>query len=126
MDIDRRMPLWRAMADLFLDTELQEYQYRHLARVVVESGFTPQEVHDILWDEVFPALGDNLRSVAGEWAGFNDEWLRKRIVEVHSGGTKALGTLGLISVKDVREIVAEAWAEVGKLLPPEFADAQRK
>jgi hypothetical protein len=122
-EIEHRLPLWRALSDLFLDTELDEVTYRHIARVVVEAGTAPQEIDRILWDEVFPALADNLRIVAGEWAGFDDDWLVKRVTGVSNGSIASLGTGGLISVGDTRKIIADAWRQVCRYLPPEYERA---
>lgn len=72
-EIECRPPVLRAMSDLFLGTELRGFQYKFLARVVVEPGFPPREIHYISWKQVFPALADNLRVVAGEWAIFQDD-----------------------------------------------------
>ena len=79
-DIQRRRPVWTALADLFLDTELQEADLRHVARVLVASGYTDAEVEEILYGEVFPVCIRNMRSVAGEWAGFDTDWLQGRIL----------------------------------------------
>lgn len=119
-EIDCRLPVWQAMSDLFLDTELQEFQYKYIAKVIVASEFTAQEIHYILWNEVFPALADNLRIVSGEWQMFQDEWLVKRIMNVLSKKESSLGFFGLISVKATRNIIVEAWEEVCKYMPPEY------
>ena len=122
-EIEARLPLWRALSDLFLDTELQGYHYKYLAKVVLESGLKPAEVQRILWNEVFPALADNLRIATGEWSGFQDDWLRERILNVLSGRERRPGTYGLISVAATRAVIAETWAKACSYLPPEYRDA---
>jgi hypothetical protein len=74
-----RKPLWVALSDLFLDTELQDYDCLFIANKMQESGYTLDEVEDILMLEVFPVCIANLHSVAGEWAGFNEDWLAEKI-----------------------------------------------
>lgn len=64
-DVEKRLPLWEALSELFLDTELDDTSHGRIAAVIVASGYTPEEIHHILWKEVFPAVGNNLRSVAG-------------------------------------------------------------
>ena len=88
-DLDARLPVWTALSDLFLDTELDPRDYRHISGVIVESGYAAGEIERILWLEVFPALADNLRSVAGEWAGFDGDWLETRILAVTSGQARS-------------------------------------
>ena len=121
--IEARLPLWRVLSDLFLDTELQNYHYEHIAEVVLESNFKPSEVQRFLWDEVFPALADNLRIATGEWGAFEDDWLRQRIPNVLSGKEPGCGSYGLISVDDVRVIIADAWVKVCKYLPSDYRDS---
>lgn len=74
-----RLKIWQALSSLFLDTEIDEPTYDYIARTVHESGYSPGDVQSILWNEVFPVLEANLRSVAGEWAGWPDEWLLEHL-----------------------------------------------
>lgn len=76
---ERRLTVWRALSELFLDTELDTTAYARIAQVVAASGYSPDELQTILWNELFPVLQDNLRSVAGEWSGWPDEWLVQHI-----------------------------------------------
>jgi hypothetical protein len=112
-DLARRHPVWEALSYLFLDTELDDNDYRHVARAVVASGFTPAEVRRILWEEVFPVLEFNLRHPAGEWVGFRGEWLQALILGRGERQTadQQPGTAGAVRA---------AWAEVCWFLPEEF------
>lgn len=112
-DLERRRPLWEALADLFLDTELQEYHYRFVATRVLESAYTATEVQEILWDEVFPVIEWNLRHPAGVWSGFRVESLQEAIL---GGGKKETASAQPATAK----IVREAWAEVCRYLPEAY------
>lgn len=79
-EIELRRPIWLALSDLFLDTDVS-VSYEYIARVCSESEFSMLELKGILENEVAPAVSINLLSVAGEWAGFNEEWLVKRICQ---------------------------------------------
>lgn len=72
-----RRGVWVALADQFLDTET-----RHLvpcaALRCVEAGLAV-EARDIWRHEVFPVVGHNLFDIAGEWAGWPEEWLVEQI-----------------------------------------------
>jgi len=78
--LEKRKPLWLALSDLFLDTELQEHNLNFIAKAMKTSDYSLAEIHDILMLEVFPVCIANLFSVAGEWAGFDEAWLIKNIM----------------------------------------------
>lgn len=73
-DQQRRERLWIALSDLFLDTETRWFLPYAAARAV-EDGFRWSEVRQILEYELTPVLGSNLLDIAGEWAGFPEDWL---------------------------------------------------
>ncbi len=51
-----------------------------IAKKMHESGYSLNELHDILMLEVFPVCIANLHSVAGEWAGFDENWVIENIL----------------------------------------------
>jgi hypothetical protein len=79
-EVAARMPLWCALSDLLLDTQMQRQDYEAIARAAREGGFSVEQVRDIFEHEVFPALAFNLMDVAGEWAGFDPDFVRERIL----------------------------------------------
>lgn len=74
-----KLKIWRALSDLFLDTEIEDYVFQYIARTVSECGLSLREAEDILWYEVYPVLEGNLRCVAGEWQGWSDDWLLQNL-----------------------------------------------
>ena len=77
--IDDRLPVWEALSDFFLDTELDETDHQRISEVLASSPYSIQDIEDILRFEVYPVLIWNLRCVAGEWAGFDRDWLKGQI-----------------------------------------------
>lgn len=77
-DAPRLEPVWLAMADHFLDTETR-HDIPLTALRCVEAGLTSEQAQRVWQDDVSPAVGMNLWSVAGEWAGWDRDWLVKRI-----------------------------------------------
>ncbi len=63
------------MSNLWLDTELTDAAIAEIAAVVCDSGLDREELEDVFRHELAPFLGPNLRSVAGEWGGFDAEWV---------------------------------------------------
>ena len=76
---DERFPVWAALSEFFLDTELNETDYQRIASALVKSGYTVGKLRDILYFEVYPACYLNLLDVAGEWAGFPPDWIMRNI-----------------------------------------------
>ena len=74
-EIERRKPVWAALSDLWLDTELTEDDLHRIAGVMKRSGYVFHKLRDMYLFEVAPVVFPNLLSVAGEWAGFDEEWL---------------------------------------------------
>ncbi|MBU2588002.1 MAG: hypothetical protein KJ872_07815 [Alphaproteobacteria bacterium] len=79
-EIARRLPVWTALSDVFLDTELDPQEYSHIADVIRQSGYAAGEAEAIFRDEVAPAFSVNLRSVAGEWQGWPEDYVRDRVL----------------------------------------------
>ena len=46
-ELMQRIPVWNALSDLFLDTELSDTTHRSIAKVVTKSGFEAQEIHGL-------------------------------------------------------------------------------
>ena len=74
-EIDRRKPVWAALSELWLDTELAEDDLRRIAGVMKASGYPIGVLRHIYLYEVAPVVFPNLLVVAGEWAEFDHEWL---------------------------------------------------
>lgn len=66
-ELARRRPLWDALSELFLDTEVR-WSVPFVARRCVESGYGAETLERVFWVEVFPEAIGNLQQVAGEWA----------------------------------------------------------
>ena len=114
-EIEKRLPAWHALSDLFLDTELQPTGYRHIARVLGSSGYSPAELRAILDEEVAPVFVSNLLSVAGEWAGWGEEDVCELML--HSLRRRwRLPLLSWLKRRIHRRHVAEEWAKIERFL----------
>lgn len=71
-ELARRKPVWLALSEFYLDTELQPADFRRIRTVFDQSRYSAQEIRQIDYEEVGPVLVGNLLSVAGEWAGFDE------------------------------------------------------
>jgi hypothetical protein len=90
-EIDRRLPVWEAMADLFLDTAYLDIAGpKQVAERVRPAGFSPAELRSIFRDEVGPGFSFNGLEVAGEWAGWDRDFVRDRVTSMLSSRWKRL------------------------------------
>ena len=85
-----RRPVWIALADLFLDTDVRT-SYPYIALIAARSPYSLEELTAIFRDEVSPVVAPNLLSVAGEWAGFGEKWLVSRITARYEHGSRSRG-----------------------------------
>lgn len=76
----QRKPVWLALSELWLDTELQQHDFERIARTMADSGFSMEQLREIYLVEVAPVASSNLLQIAGEWCGFDEEWLFSRIL----------------------------------------------
>jgi hypothetical protein len=93
-DIEHRRPVWQALSDLFLDTDVsvsRDWRVRELS----QSRYSVDELEEILVTEVYPACRGNLLSIAGEWAGFDVEWLEGKIRQRERSPLKVLHRFNL-------------------------------
>ena len=74
---------WIELSELWLDTEHADGYLDGIARTLGELPFSLGEIDEIHWREVAPVLRGNLwpPNVAGEWAGFDPDWLVERCRE---------------------------------------------
>lgn len=78
--IEQRLPLWSALSELWLDTELSGKDLQRIARVLADSGLSIGQLRQVYLFEVAPVVWVNMLSVTGEWSGFDEQWLCARIV----------------------------------------------
>jgi hypothetical protein len=84
-DLERRRPVWEALAAVFLDTEIDDEWRAEIVATLCASGYSTAELERILWDELCPVLHNNLLSVAGEWDGFDMGVVAERILTRPTG-----------------------------------------
>lgn len=77
--IEARKPLWCALSELWLDTELDDVDFDRIAVVMDRSGLSLDELRDVYLREVAPVCWRNHAAVAGEWRGFDPDDLALRI-----------------------------------------------
>lgn len=72
--LEGREVVWIALSDLFLDTDVSMF-YQDVIDTCAAAPFSMEALHHILMYEVAPICYSNLLNIAGEWAGFDNDWL---------------------------------------------------
>jgi len=117
--IARRMPVWLAMSELFLDTELDAADHERIRRTLAGSGYDEATLHDILRREVTPAFGPNLFSVAGVWDGWSEADALRLLRPVIAG--RGFGWLGWLAWRLLRRDIEADWARINPFAGPPVA-----
>ena len=107
-EIDRRVPVWEAFTDLFLDND-PAFSYGYIRRVMDESSYTREQLWLILWLEVTPAFSPNLSVVTGVWDGWEREYIRDLIVRQQSRKPWLKRLLGNLPARHYQSYVEEQW-----------------
>ncbi|SMH48085.1 DUF7079 family protein [Azospirillum agricola] len=115
-EVERRMPVWLALAELFLDTELDAADHDRIRAVLAASGYAEAVLHDILRREVAPAFGPNLFAVAGIWDGWDEADARRLLHPVIAGG--GFGWTGWLTWRLLRRDLEADWARVNPFAGP--------
>ena len=110
--VDERLPVWTALSDLFLDTELLDADIQRIAEVLAKSPYGVAEIADILRDEVLPAFAQNLLSLAGEWVPWSDAEVRG----IMERSLRARGSEGPTKMVIGQSMFPEEWGRIAALL----------
>ena len=77
-EMGRRAPVWAALSNLFLDTDIA-LLYQYIAKELAASSYTDEELLRMLRTEAGPTFATNMFSIAGEWVGWTAEETRELI-----------------------------------------------
>ena len=96
---------------MFLDNELEAYDFEYMAIQLAAAPYTLTELESILFAEVYPICIANLQTTAGEWTGFDLDWLEQKILRRESTPFKVPGWL-----QTNRGMIREEWQRVKQLV----------
>ncbi len=80
-EIADRLPIWEAVAELWLDVEMKQGEIKFIAQRLAQSKYSMAELEGILLYEVAPVVHLNLRDTEGEQRSFPIEWLQEEILK---------------------------------------------
>lgn len=114
-DDPRRIEVWVAMADHFLDTETR-HDIPLTAMRCIAADLSIAESRDAWRYEVSPAVALNLWSVAGEWAGWDRDWLIARIDRRRRRWENRPGTLRWLRYRIRVHLMHGVWRSIGRCM----------
>ncbi len=80
-EIADRLPIWEAIAELWLDVEMKTGEIKYIAQRLAQSKYSMAELEGILLYEVAPVVHLNLRDTEGEQRSFPIHWLQDEILK---------------------------------------------
>jgi hypothetical protein len=119
LSLERRAPVWEALSELFVGKELQDYDYAGIAETLRVSGYSLDELENVLREEVAPVFRSNLSPLAvPEMEGWAQEAVVKAI-RTHLDREKTslprmLARLATPSA--LPEVAAKRWLRIRSLL----------
>ena len=79
-DVEDRAKVWDELQFFWMDTD-PGFLLGRIAGVCTASKYSLDELEQIYWNEVRPAVSFNLLLIpAPEWSGFEIEWLKGRVL----------------------------------------------
>jgi len=87
-DLEDRSALWDVMQMVWMDTDVNMH-LEEMARTCACSKYSLEELEQIFWNEIRPAVRSNLSILAGpapQWSGFTLEELQRRVLAKHRHG----------------------------------------
>jgi len=109
-EVARRLPLWVALADLFLDGGPEDLAGA-IVRAARDGEFSAQDVHDILHHEVGPVFYPNLLAVAGHWGDWGDDFVRETVCAYLAGKPLSWWKRG-IARRTINLAIKEEWPAI--------------
>lgn len=109
-----------AIAELFLDTELDDATFDRLRGQLIQSGLSITELDEIYFVEIAPLLYRNLQTPAGAWSGFDPEWIQKEALQrrEQSTWTIRIPVLDRLMRLWVTRTTINDWRRLRSMLPP--------
>ena len=86
-DVERRYAIWDSMQMLWMDINIDD-EIESISRICANSEYSLNQIKEIYWNEVLPAVSPNLNQVIPEWTGYKKEDLIKLVLNSHRFGKK--------------------------------------
>lgn len=119
LNLERRAPVWEALSELFVGKELQDYDYAGIAEALRLSGYSLDELENVLREEVAPVFRRNLSPLAiPEMEGWTQAAVVKEIRTYLGREKTSLPRMltRLLTSRALPEMAAKRWLQIRSLL----------
>lgn len=106
--LKRRLPVWAALSDLFLDTDVS-LLYADIAADLRKSRYTLEDIEHILWEEVGPAFYTNLIADNRAWSSWSQDDVCDIVMQHISRPSLERYAKQQESADMVADVVAQHW-----------------
>ncbi len=72
---------------VWMDTDVEEY-LPDMCAACMRSVYDIEEIEQIFWNEVYPAVAFNKWALIGDWQGYDDDSIRKLVLQRHRFGRR--------------------------------------
>lgn len=112
---ERRVAVWVAMADHFLDTETR-HDIPLTAMSCVRAGLSTRDARYVWQYEVSRAVGFNVWDMAGEWAAWDRDWLVARIERLRKRWDNRSGTFRWLRYRIRVHLMHDVWLSIERCM----------
>ncbi len=109
-EIDKRSGVWIALSELFIDNQLTSSDKKRLAEKLRKSGYLLTEIEKILEEEVLPTFSSNLVATTGNWNGWSDEEVQRKVIERLAVGVNS--SMNWWRKLYVKFMISQSWKEI--------------
>lgn len=106
--LKRRTPVWAALSDLFLDTDVSMF-YAEIAETLRKSRYRADEIERMIWEEVGPAFYTNVIAEDRAWSAWPTEHVREIVLDYLSLSSLERYARQRASVDVVGNLIDQHW-----------------
>ncbi|MCK5797559.1 MAG: hypothetical protein KAI47_10270 [Deltaproteobacteria bacterium] len=114
-DNAQHVAVWEAMAEQFLDTE-RRHDLPFTALRCVEAGLSVSQAREVWRHEVTRAVGFNTWDIAGEWMGWDRDWLIARIEATRPRHGQVPGALANLGYRFRAPLAEGIWRSIARFM----------
>jgi len=110
-----RLPVWTALAELFLDTAPDEASLDRIAETLHRAGLDAASARAVLRTELAPVFYTNLLSPAGAWTAWSEAEVG-RLMQAHRARSRLARAVAAWQARAARPLYEDQWPAIAARL----------